>query len=158
MKVTYEERPLEELENEIVEYIINTPQNTNPNVARTMVRAAGEKVSAGGSKPVYFRIEGDSYDNAQLFNVATNEKPSHEELIFSLLKSNVIFLKPCASSNQQEGLVIGNRRYDLLAKTGFSISSADQLYVTGNGLYLRIFGDGIGTQAREIAADYFANL
>ena len=47
MKVTIEEKPLEKLENEIVEYIINTPNNANPNVVRTMVSAAAEGISMG---------------------------------------------------------------------------------------------------------------
>ena len=49
MKTTTEEKPLENLENEIVEYIINTPHNANPNVVRSMVRAAADNVSGTGT-------------------------------------------------------------------------------------------------------------
>lgn len=160
MKVTIEERPLEKLENEIVEYIINTPNNANPNVVRTMVSAAAENVSLGSNgKPVYFRIEGNESEG-EVFYVSTNQKPSNEELIISLLKNKAIFLLPLYSgAGNEEGILLNDKQYNMCSVTCFTISSADQLYVkSGVDMYVKIFGDGIGTQAREIAADYFASL
>ena len=88
--------PLEELENEIVEYIINTPQNTNPNVARTMVRAAGEKVSAGGSKPVYFIPEMEkNYPNfviTKATNLKTGEESNLQEIVEAGLSGSGYFI------------------------------------------------------------------
>ena len=43
MKVTVE-KALSSLEDEVVEYIINTPHNTNPSVVRSMISSAGQKV------------------------------------------------------------------------------------------------------------------
>lgn len=40
--------PLENLEEELVDYVSNTPNNTNPNVVKSMVRAAADGVSTGG--------------------------------------------------------------------------------------------------------------
>lgn len=44
--------PLENLEEELVDYVSNTPNNTNPSVVKSMVRAAADDVSTGGGEPL----------------------------------------------------------------------------------------------------------
>lgn len=46
--------PLENLEEELVDYVSNTPNNTNPSVVKSMVRTAADGVSTGGSKEPLF--------------------------------------------------------------------------------------------------------
>lgn len=54
--------PLENLEEELVDYVSNTPNNTNPSVVKSMVRAAADGVSIGGGGDclkVYFNFGPD---------------------------------------------------------------------------------------------------
>lgn len=45
--------PLENLEEELLDYVSNTPNNTNPSVVKSMVRAAADGVSIGGGAVTY---------------------------------------------------------------------------------------------------------
>lgn len=155
MKVTYEERPLEELENEIVEYIINTPHNANPNVIRSMVSAAAENVSmSSDGQEVYFRVKKrDSYNVTTLSYMNSDNSPSDEEIIIPLLKNKLNFLR---GASDGEEIIPGMTNMTHII--GFSISDSNKIFLFGSQGGFALESEGIGTKIQEIATDYFANL
>lgn len=157
MKVTYEERPLEELENEIVEYIINTPHNANPNVVRSMVSAAAENVSmSSDGQEVYFRVKkyntGSDYVTTLTY-MNSDDSPSNEEIIIPLLKNKLNFLR-----NTYSGEEIIPGATEILHINGFTISDSSRIFLSTHQGAFAIDNGGIGIKAQEIAASYFANL
>ena len=159
MKVTIEEKPLEKLENEIVEYIINTPNNANPNVVRTMVSAAGENISLGSNgKPVYFKVYGES--DASIYHM-DGSLAYIDEVVSACLDGTLAFLSQKYYGGQQyAGIKLPNDggSYALDRIAGFEISGENLLWFNGADTNFAVQGTGIGRQAQEIAADYFANL
>ena len=161
MKVTIEEKPLEKLENEIVEYIINTPNNANPNVVRSMVSAAAENVSMGSDgKIVPYIVEGD-YNDAKLFYISSGS-PQMEEVALTCLNGKARFLKEISGTSGDKGFLLGGKAYQVYTLSGFAISSSDLFYIRGNaaskGINLMLTGQGIGDKAAEVFSNYFANL
>lgn len=159
MKVTIEERPLEKLENEIVEYIIKTPNNANPNVVRTMVSAAAENVSLGSNgKPVYFKVYGS--DSTSISHI-DGSYASIEEIIPPCLDGTLAFLSPQYYGGQQYAgirLPGDDGSYMLNHITGFQISGENLLWFNAPEASFIFEGGQIGKKAQEIATSYFANL
>ena len=157
MKVTYEERPLEELENEIVEYIINTPNNANPNVVRTMISSAGEKVGTSGSEPTYFVTESTGSNKiGKITNLKTGKEVTLKEIIEAGLSGNGFFVRV---NKEGESDWTNRKAYFPELINGFVISSSGLLQITtgGTGRY-KFNSENIGDQYLNILENYFANL
>ena len=56
--------PLENLEEELVDYVSNTPNNTNPSVVKSMVRAAADDVSTGSGYILKLTVDDYNTENA----------------------------------------------------------------------------------------------
>lgn len=141
MEIKTEEISLEELNENIVEYVLTSPHNTNPAILRQMLNSRG--ISGGGNlkKNIIFSISspgedlGDEYNgNAYLVDVITNEAISPEQLAKITLSGTGFF----ADQNYTtEGIEIDGKFYSLGQILGFSISSGLRIVtLAGTGLTL----------------------
>lgn len=126
MQITTKEISLEELNNNVVEYVLKSPHNTNPAILRQMLNSRGISAPATSAKStIIFEISGDTDsgdvihedDYRYLANVVTGEIVTPEELA-KITLSGTGFVAQIAS----EGIQIGEDRYALSQILGFMIS------------------------------------
>ena len=124
MQIKTEEISLEELNNNVVEYVLKSPHNTNPAILRQMLNSRG--VSAPAKSTIIFTISsdtdlGDEIDSQfYLANVVTGETVTPEELAKVTL-SGTGFV---AWMSGEEGIQIGENKYSLSQILGFTISDS----------------------------------
>lgn len=124
MQITTEEISLEELNNNIVEYVLNSPHNTNPAILRQMLNSRG--VSAPTKSTIIFEISSDddlgdeiTKQNDYLANVITGEVVTPEELAKMTLSGTGFIARETYGNN---GLEINGKRYGLGQILGFGFT------------------------------------
>lgn len=128
MKITQEEKPLEELNNNVVEYVLKSPHNTNPAILRQMLNSRGISGGSDLKKNIIFSISsstgedlGDEYNTTgeYLANVITNETITPEQLAKITLSGTGFVAKQAPYG---AGVQIGEHHYGLSQILGFIIS------------------------------------
>lgn len=134
MQITTEEISLEELNNNIVEYVLKTPYNTNPAILRQMLNSRG--VSAPAKSTIIFTISSDddlgdeiSDGNLYLVNIITEEVVTPEELAKITLSGIGFFAQ---RSHDQGGIMINDNGYNLGQILGFYTSGNTVSMITPN--------------------------
>lgn len=128
MQIKTEEISLEELNNNVVEYVLKSPHNTNPAILRQMLNSRGVSGGSDLKKNIIFSISsssgedlGDEYtsNGDYLVNVITNETVSPEQLAKITLSGTGFVAQP---NDDGMGVQIGGHRYSLSQILGFIIS------------------------------------
>lgn len=123
MQIKTEEISLEELNNNVVEYVLKSPHNTNPAILRQMLNSRG--VSAPAKSTIIFMISSDAEledeisDNFYLANVVTGETVTPEELAKITLSGTGFVAQQTPDGT---GIQIGENKYSLSQILGFIIS------------------------------------
>lgn len=123
MQIKTEEISLEELNNNVVEYVLKSPHNTNPAILRQMLNSRG--VSAPAKSTIIFTVStytdlGDEIqDQLYLANVVTGETVTPEELAKITLSGTGFLAQQTDGSN---GVEIHGENYALGQILGFCIS------------------------------------
>lgn len=157
MKVTVKEA-LNSLEDEVVEYIINTPHNTNPSVVRSMISSAGQKVQS--SSFFYLKLDKDgevdvgSYKGT-LLGSDNQTQASIEDLVFSTLDHTAKIFIP--ASEYELGLEINGVAYAVNQPIGFRISESDCCQLDTRYTTFVLRGQGVGEEAL-LALEKYYNL
>lgn len=144
MQITTKEISLEELNNNVVEYVLKSPHNTNPAILRQMLNSRGS--SAPAKSTIIFTISGDTdlgdeiSDEFQFYlaNVVTGETVTPEELA-KITLSGTGFI--ATGNGDDGGLEINGTKYTLgqILGFGFNHSGNSSLVITaispeGDGL------------------------
>lgn len=128
MEIKTEEISLEELNNNVVEYVLKSPHNTNPAILRQMLNSRGVSAPATSAKStIIFTISSDTdlgdeiSDEYQhyLVNVVTGETVTPEELAKITLSGTGFIAQ---KTNDGTGIQIGENKYGLSQILGFIIS------------------------------------
>ena len=124
MQIKTEEISFEELNENIVEYVLTSPMNTNPAILRQMLYSRG--VSAPSKSTIIFTVSsdtdlGDEINNGDLYlaNIITGEAVSPEELAKITLSGTGFFAQATGAS---AGVELLGRNYALGQILGFCVS------------------------------------
>lgn len=124
MQIKTEEISLEELNNNVVEYVLKSPHNTNPAILRQMLNSRGG--SAPAKSTIIFTISsdtdlGDEINGSDIYlaNIITGEAISPEELAKITLSGTGFFAQ---STNGSAAVNIHGKNYALGQILGFCIS------------------------------------
>lgn len=156
MKVTVE-KALRSLEDEVVEYIINTPNNTNPSVVRSMISSAGQKVQSPNF--FYLKLDKDgevTYPRQGTILGSDNQtQASMEDLVFSTLDHTAKIFAPVRDYGL--GVEINGVAHEVVQPIGFAISDSDSFMLDAFRNTLTFSGEGIGKEA-QLALEKYYNL
>lgn len=129
MEIKTEEISLEELNNNVVEYVLKSPHNTNPAILRQMLNSRGVSAPATSAKStIIFTISsdtdlGDGIHEGEIYsylaNVVTGEIVTPEELAKITLSGTGFVAQP---TDDGTGIQIGEDQYSLSQILGFVIS------------------------------------
>ena len=123
MEIKTEEISLEELNNNVMEYVLKSPHNTNPAILRQMLNSRG--VSTPAKSTIIFTVStytdlGDEIsDQLYLANVVTGETVTPEELAKITLSGTGFVAQ---QTDDGTGIQIGEDHYSLSQILGFVIS------------------------------------
>lgn len=151
MQITTKEISLEELNNNVVEYVLKSPHNTNPAILRQMLNSRGVSAPASVKQNIIFSISGDKNQDGMndwwLINPFTEEEISPQDLARMVLSGTGLY---AIDNNDDGGLVINGKNYVIGSIVGFSISDNESFglnYTSGGYLSSLSFEDPEFTQA-----------
>ena len=141
MQIKTEEISLEELNNNVVEYVLKSPHNTNPAILRQMLNSRGTSAPASVKQNIIFAISGDKNQDGindwWLINPFTEEEISPQDLARIMLSGTGL----CAiDDDNSTGLVINGKNYHIGSVVGFSISENESFsFNYTNGAHITNF-------------------
>ena len=116
MQIKTEEISLEELNNNVVEYVLKSPHNTNPAILRQMLNSRG--VSSRSFKDnIVFSISNHENGGATFVNIVTEEVITPEDFAKIILSGTGLY-----ASENSLGTQINGKGYDFGSVLGFTTS------------------------------------
>ena len=123
MEIKTEEISLEELNNNVVEYVLKSPHNTNPAILRQMLNSRGVSAPASEKWNIVFAISGDKnqdgIDDWWIINPFTEEEINPQDLARIMLSGTGLF---AIERSDGTGPVINGKNYQIGSVLGFTIS------------------------------------
>lgn len=133
MQITTEEISLDELNNNIVEYVLKTPYNTNPVILRQMLNSRG--ISSRSFKDnIVFSISNHENGGATFVNIVTEEAITPEDFAKIILSGTGLY-----ANENSLGTQINGKGYDFGSVLGFTTSgNSDVGFVATQGVGIKV--------------------